>query len=272
MRRFISSLLVLVALAFFTGCASSKSQADKLNQAIHDKTEQIVQSATDASGHVADADQKLADAMGVEGNPTETIELMTGARGDLGSAQQSLAPIIPAAATIDQKSDQAAAVTSKVQDKLDDERNHFVGYKGRVILWSLAGLLPIIAVVLFIIRTNGGGPILAALGQVVGSIIPMLMKGVVALAKFLMHLFTLGSLKLADITNKKYDEQQVTASKLAQDLLVGDVVKQRGKNQLMTVDQIKMSTKQATCQWFEGEESTLHTDTFSFVDLEFVRR
>jgi hypothetical protein len=193
------------------GCTSATDTANRINSDIHATTVTIVHSATQAKQHIADADGKLAAATTQSANPPATTELVIGARGDLALAQQSLAPIASAAAHIEKKSDEAAAVTKKAVDETNKVKSGW-GYRVQrfvhLTFWTLVIAAPILAVGVFAIRTNGGGPLTAALGEIAGNIIRAAWAVVKFVGRALFHLVTLGAGKLADITNKHYDQQQ----------------------------------------------------------------
>jgi hypothetical protein len=202
------SFLILIFLAL-TGCKSATQQADKLNDNIQKNTVTITKAASDAQADIASADQKVATATTQPGNPVATVTLLNGAHGDLGNAAKHLAPIAPAAANISQDSTKAAAVTAKTEQKLVAERDHWVGYKGRVLLWSLAGFALALGVIVFIAKTAGGGPIIAAISEVVLTVVKAIYAYVLRpIGVFFYHLFTLGLGAFANKVNKKYDEQQ----------------------------------------------------------------
>jgi hypothetical protein len=159
---------------------------------------------------IVSADQKVTAATTQPGNPAPTVALLSGAHRDLGKASNALIPIAPAAANISQDSTKAAEVTAGVVKKLDAERDHWVGYKGRVVLWSLAGFALALGVVVFIAKTAGGGPIIAAISEVIVTIAKAIYTYVIRpTAVFFYHLFTLGLGAFANKVNKHYDQQQV---------------------------------------------------------------
>jgi hypothetical protein len=196
-------LLFVAIAAMLFGCEDAKHQANKIDGAIHAQTSTIGRAARDAQGHIANADASVVAA---------TVDLLSGAHSELGAASKSLQTISPAAAAIDRHADRAAQLTAKVQTKLDSERDHWLGYKARVTLWTFAILSPVLFVLVFIVKTNGGGPILSAIGEIIGNAIGFVWRGIVFIAKLIFHLLTLGSSKVADITNKHYDLQHSAPS------------------------------------------------------------
>jgi hypothetical protein len=223
--RTIGIALLFILLAMLVACTSPGCgmlhQSKAVNTAIKADTASIDKSVKAAQVHIGSADEKVLSATTQPGNPPLTVSLLGGAHKDLSAAQKDLSPVAPALKSVEKKADEQAQITDKAIKQRDAERDHWIGYKGRVLLWSLAGLLPLLAIVLFIIRTNGGGPILLALGEVAGNCLSFAWAFIRAIPFFLVHLFTLGSLKLADLTNKHYEQQQTSVSQVAQEARKG---------------------------------------------------
>lgn len=206
---------MLAGLVLFSGCASFSDTADIYRHQIQQQTAQIANAATSAQAHISSADAHVAAAATQPTNPPKTNELLQGARLEMSAAQVSLATIAPAAAVIDDRSAAAAKLTAVVENKLDAERNHWIGYKGRVTFGILGALSVISFIAILIIRTNGAGPILATLAQICAAIYTRIFKPV---GIYLFHSFTLFAFPLADRVNANWDKQQGNADVLVHDL------------------------------------------------------
>lgn len=205
-RRFSVAISVMLLGSVLVGCPSIERAANDINRDIHSETGKIKDAAQSAQTKVAVADANVQAAATQPSNPPETVALLSKAHANLQGASKDLSTITPAANNIEAKSSQAVALTSKVQQKLDEERDHLVGYKGRVILWTLFGLSITAAIAAFIIRTIGLAPIAGAAGEIFGNVFGGLWKNTKSGARFLWHFFTLGAMPAADAVNKHYDQ------------------------------------------------------------------
>ncbi len=224
----IKTTLLLSISCLIVGCAglSLNKKASQINNDIHDKTATITKAATDAEASVDAADQKIVVATTQPGNPVKTTQLLTGAHGDLTKAKTSLAPIVPAAAVIEKKADAAVKVTETATAETEKAKNT-IGYRVgawiKSAFWTILITAFVIALVLgviaFIVRTSGGGPIMQALGEIAGNILTAAWTAIKGIGKkagtIALHTATLGSLKLADKVNQKYDEQQASIAAAA---------------------------------------------------------
>jgi hypothetical protein len=202
------AVIATALLLNLIGCTSAGKQANAISQNIHGQTAEIVKNVNAAQTNIESADQKVLAATTQPSNPPATVDLLQGAHEDLTNAKSDLEPIVPATVAIDKKATEAAVLTNKVEKKLEAERASFFSYKQRWILGILAVLAPIAGVLIFIVKTNGGGPILAAIGSLIGPVFSLVWGVIKFFLKAVYHVLTFGLAKFADLVNHHYDQQQ----------------------------------------------------------------
>lgn len=202
------STFVLLAAALLIGCqAAPKQTASALRKSTVDQTEKINVAVDGAQAHIAKADKAVQVASTQPANPPVTAAALTTAHSELGAAAIALTPIRPATATIQVNAVKAEQVTVKAVDALAAEQNHWLGAKARKALTiggiAFGSVALVFGILVFIIKTAGGGPIMQAFGQIGGDIIAIFWTYLLKpIGVFIYHVCTLGLAKLADIVNK----------------------------------------------------------------------
>ncbi len=202
------STFVLIAAALLIGCqAAPKEKASSLRQSTVEQTEKINVAVDGAQAHIANADKAVQVAATQPANPPVTTKALTTAHSELGAAAISLAPIRPAVSTIQSNAVKAEQVTVKAVDDLKAEQNHWLGGKARKALTiggiAFGSIALVFGILVFIVKTAGGGPIMQAFGMIGGDIIAIFWTYLLKpIGVFIYHVCTLGLAKLADLVNK----------------------------------------------------------------------
>jgi hypothetical protein len=201
-------VLGILCLGGGGGCANLNKKAARLNADTHKQTAAIKSSTQQAVGYIDSAAGKVRSATTQPGVPAKVTTTLNSAGEDLGKAKQSLAPIPGAVNQINDNSDRQEATTAAAVAETKKVKQSW-GYRiEEFVKFGLPILLVVGAIVAFIIKTNGASPLFAAFGEIAGDVVSALWSGIKFLGTALLHLFTLGSLKLADKVNEHYDAQE----------------------------------------------------------------
>jgi hypothetical protein len=154
--------LLTLALIWLNGCQKKATASD-----VHQQTAIVTTKLADAHTHLQSMLGALGPYVAAPGQlatplPPPPPAVVAQVKADATAADKDVTDAAGITPKIDAAADKIETRATKAEDGLAKERDHFVGYKGRVLLWSLAGAF-VLAVVLYLIVTDGNGAFLFAI-------------------------------------------------------------------------------------------------------------
>lgn len=203
------SLLIILAAFFVIGCSNTTpvQTAEKV------RTDTIIQ-AERVQVFVGAAQSRIEEARvgirEVRANPSDLTPLDR-ADDQLGDAQANLARVAPTTQAIASNANSAHQLTVKeskradqIQAKLDDERDNWLGYKARTLLWWVLGGGFLVTFVWTLISPSQLFPVLGSAFTTIANLLK-------TAAVWLFHVATGGGALLAGWINRLW-EKKVTTS------------------------------------------------------------
>jgi hypothetical protein len=186
------SVCVVSLLLMFGGCQLGSTQSDGIYTIVKDDNVAVQTHIDSAHSKVTDADHKISAAATQPGNPATTDTLLNGAHTELSDAGDDLNAVKPLLSDVNNQSQKQSDLTKNAETKLAKERDHWIGYKGRVALWSLAGILFVLGAVYLFATFAGAGPLASAVTGVVARGAAGLINLAETVYVAIFHVVTLG--------------------------------------------------------------------------------
>lgn len=206
MTTVICSLIgALVIACFIFGCAHQS--VDEKQKKVEVQHQQVVQAANtvDAETEKAKASNETAliivnAAATRPTTPPDTRTELTIASGHMEVTQTHLNNIAPQTRGIRTGSENLAETAKGAIKGEDDakkdltkERDHWLGYKSRVLLWSVLGGFIVIVIIAAVLQVAGGGAIITMIGSAIESFLELCGPVLEGIFTWSFHTITLGS-------------------------------------------------------------------------------